>query len=45
MVLELAINGCADILVPHNIKDFEKAAARFGLRLLRPGELLAEIKR
>ena len=44
MVFETAVNGGADILVTHNVKDFAAAAERFGLRVLRPGELLAEVK-
>ena len=43
-VLEAAINGHADALVTHNIADFAKAATRFGLRVVRPGELLKELK-
>lgn len=44
MVLEAAINGQADALVTHNVADFAKAAARFGLRVLTPGALLKERK-
>jgi putative PIN family toxin of toxin-antitoxin system len=44
MVLETALNGQADALVTHNVKDFEGAATKFGLRILRPGELLKEIR-
>jgi putative PIN family toxin of toxin-antitoxin system len=44
MVLETAINGRADILVTHNVRDFAKGAARFGIRVLRPGELLKECR-
>lgn len=43
MVLEAAINGRADGLITYNIKDFLPAATRFGLRVMRPGELLKEI--
>jgi putative PIN family toxin of toxin-antitoxin system len=43
MVLEAAVNGRADALVTHNVRDFAKAADRFGLRVLRPGELLKEL--
>jgi putative PIN family toxin of toxin-antitoxin system len=45
MVLEAAVNGAADALVSHNVKDFLGAAGRFGLRVLRPGELLKELSR
>jgi putative PIN family toxin of toxin-antitoxin system len=44
MVLETALNGRADALVTHNVKDFAGGAKMFGLRILRPGELLKEIR-
>ncbi len=44
MVLETAVNGRADALVTHNVRDFAKGASRFGLRVLRPGELLKELR-
>ena len=44
MVLEAAVNGQADALVTHNARDFSEAAARFGLRIVTPGELLKELK-
>ena len=44
MVLEAAVNGGADALVTHNIRDFAKGAEKFGLRVLRPGELLKELR-
>ena len=43
MVLETAINGGADALITYNVKDFMLAATKFGLRVIRPGELLKEI--
>lgn len=45
MVLEAAVNGRADALVTHNLADFASAAPRFGVVLLRPGELLERIGR
>lgn len=45
MVLETAVNGLADALVTHNVRDFSAAASRFGLNVVRPGDLLEEIKR
>ncbi len=45
MVLDAAVNGQADALVTHNLADFAQAAPRFGLALLRPGELLERMKR
>jgi putative PIN family toxin of toxin-antitoxin system len=44
MVLETALNGLADALVTHNVKDFAGVAEKFGLRVLRPGELLKELR-
>ncbi len=44
MVLETAVNGRADALVTHNVRDFARAAERFGLRIMRPGELLKELR-
>jgi putative PIN family toxin of toxin-antitoxin system len=44
MVLEAAVNGRADALITHNVRDFAIGAARFGLRVLRPGELLKELR-
>jgi putative PIN family toxin of toxin-antitoxin system len=45
MVLEAAVNGRADVLVTHNVDDFVEAAARFGLRVATPSELLKEVKK
>lgn len=42
MVLETAINGHADAIVTHNVRDFVSVASRFGLRVLRPADLLRE---
>jgi predicted nucleic acid-binding protein len=44
LVLEAALNGRADALVTYNLRHFAQAAARFGLRLARPVELLEEIR-
>ena len=40
MVLEAAVNGRADALLTYNIRDFNEASVRFGLRLMRPAEFL-----
>jgi hypothetical protein len=45
MVLDAARNGRADALVKHNVADFAPAAVRFGVCLLRPGELLERMQR
>jgi len=44
MVLEAVVNGQADALVTHNVRDFAKAVARFGLAVKRPGEILKEMR-
>lgn len=43
MVLEAAVNGRAEALVTHNIRDFRGAAERFALRVLLPRDLLKEV--
>ena len=43
MVLEAAINGRAEALVTHNVRDFEPAARLLKLRVIRPGEFLKEM--
>lgn len=44
MVLEAAINGRADALVTHNIRDFEAAANRFNVRVATPARFLEGIR-
>jgi putative PIN family toxin of toxin-antitoxin system len=44
MVFEAAVNGQADALITHKVKDFARAAPKFGLRVLRPGEFLKELR-
>lgn len=45
MVLEAAVNGRADALVTHNIKDFKAAATKFNVRILLPADVLAEMRK
>jgi len=45
LVLEAAVNGSADFLVTHNVKDFEPAAGKFELKVITPQECLKEMKR
>jgi predicted nucleic acid-binding protein len=45
MVLEAAINGCADALVTYNVKDFDVMAERFNIPVLRPSELLRRVRK
>jgi putative PIN family toxin of toxin-antitoxin system len=42
-ILELAVAGSGVDIVTHNLKDFGKASS-FGVRVIRPGELLGELK-
>lgn len=44
MVLDAALNGRADALITHNVRDFEQARKPFGLRILKPSELLEELR-
>jgi predicted nucleic acid-binding protein len=44
LVFEAAINGRADALVTYNTRHFATAAARFGLRVARPVEVLEETR-
>jgi predicted nucleic acid-binding protein len=44
LVLEAAINGGAEILVTHNVADFVGVAHRFGIEVMRPGDLLRRMK-
>jgi putative PIN family toxin of toxin-antitoxin system len=39
-VLEAAVNGRADAVVTHNVRDFVPAAGRFGVGVVRPGDFL-----
>jgi predicted nucleic acid-binding protein len=44
LVLETAVNGRADGVVTFNRRDFEPAAARFGLEILAPGEAVRRLE-
>ena len=44
LVLEAAVNGQADALVTHNVRDFRDAARLFDLRVLLPREMLKELE-
>ena len=41
LVLEAGVNGRADALVTHNVRDFDPAAGRLGVIVLTPGGLIA----
>ena len=42
LVLEAAVNGRADALVTHNVRDFEPATRLFGVRVMLPRDVLKE---
>ena len=45
LVLEAAVNGDADALITHNVRDFEPATRSFGLRVLLPRDVLEELRK
>ena len=45
MILDLAINGQADVLVTNNTKHFIAAARRFGITVLTPAEMLRRMRK
>ena len=44
LVLEAAINGTADALVTFNIEDYGSAPMDYGIRCMRPAEVLKELR-
>jgi putative PIN family toxin of toxin-antitoxin system len=42
LVLEAAINGRCDFLITYNVRDFARAAVRFGVQIKTPSEFLRE---
>jgi predicted nucleic acid-binding protein len=45
MILDVAINGSADVIVTNNTRHFREAAERFGLQVLTPAELLTRLRK
>jgi predicted nucleic acid-binding protein len=45
MVLEAAVNGQVDALVAFNVRDFAEAGERFGIRIVRPADVLKKVLR
>ena len=45
LVLEAAVNGGAEAIVTHNVKDFQAGAQRFGVATLTPAECLKELRK
>jgi putative PIN family toxin of toxin-antitoxin system len=44
MVLEVAVGAQASRIVTHNVRDFEGVEAKFGIRIVTPGEFLKEVR-
>ncbi len=42
LVLEAATNGNANAIITHNVKDFQVAEQRFGIRVMTPGAIILE---
>ncbi len=45
LILEAAVNGRADAVVTHNVRDFRSATLQFGISTLTPGECFKELKK
>ncbi len=45
LILEAAVNGRADAVVSHNVRDFQVAAKAFGVPVLTPAQVLQELRR
>ncbi len=45
MVLDAAINGRADVMVTHNLRDSLPAASRLSLRVASPASFVEEVLR
>jgi putative PIN family toxin of toxin-antitoxin system len=45
MVLEAALNGRADRIVTHNVRDFLPAASRFQLNIITPANFVREVRK
>lgn len=44
LVIETAVNAVADVIASFNIKDMHRGAARFGIPVSRPADLLRRIR-
>lgn len=45
MVLETAVNGSANAIVTFNVRDFTGPAQRFGIEVMRPGEMWERLRK
>ncbi len=44
-MLECALQAIAEAIVSMHLRDFGETSARFGLKMLKPGELVAESRK
>ena len=44
MVVEVAVESESEVVVTHNIRDFEGVEDRFGIRVLSPGAFLKRLE-
>lgn len=45
LILEAAVNGRAEAIVTHNVRDFLPAIRAFGINILTPAQLLERLKK
>jgi putative PIN family toxin of toxin-antitoxin system len=45
LILEAAVNGRADAIVTHNVRDFHAAVKAFGIPVLTPAKVIQELRR
>jgi len=45
MILEVAVEGRAEAIITHNLRDFEGVESQFGIRVMTPGMFLLELRR
>lgn len=45
LVLECALEAHADAIITMNVRDFAGASENYGLRILKPGDLVAELRK
>ena len=44
-ILEAAVNGKATSIVTHNLRDFERGARAFGIKVITPAQMLRELRK
>lgn len=45
LILEAAVNGRADAVVTHNVRDFQAASHAFEIRVMTPAQVVKELRR